>query len=82
MVGGRCREAVEVGREKVGVGAAGAPGGEAGGDAPPLLDMRDGVPEGLGVGAMGENASVGWLELVLDGLATARGHEATTGRPG
>ena len=71
VVGGRGREAVEIGGEEVGLGAAGAPGGEAGGY--PLLGLCvvDRLLERARVPAVDEDAGVGGLELVVDLCAAA-----------
>ena len=71
VVRGRDGEGLEVGGEQVVAGAAGTPGGEAGGDGVVLLEVLDGVPEDGRVGPVHEDARVGGLELVPDGLAAA-----------
>lgn len=71
VMGGRGGEVVEVGGEHVGARAMGAPRGEAGGDAGVVLEVRDSRSEGLRIGPVGQDARVGWPELVLDSLAAA-----------
>ena len=68
------REGVEGGGEQVGPGASGAPGGEAGGEALSGLGGAHGVPQFLRIRAVHEDAGVGRLELIGDGVAAARGH--------
>lgn len=72
VVGRRGWEGIEVGRQKVGVGAAGAPACEAGGDRGGLLEAGHCIPEGVWIRAVDEDARVAWLEFVWNRLTAAR----------
>ncbi len=68
---GRRGEALDVRGQEVGVGAAGAPRGEAGGDAGVILQIQDGHTKRVRIRAVGQDARVGRLEFVFDSLTAA-----------